>query len=193
MLLVRHNRLQKPYDDYAGFHLATLDALATDKVSPDIQPLPAALPFGEDALRLLRDAEIVCSTSARTQQTAKAVMEKIGREASFSIDARLNEIAFTPSQMWVEGNPLQAVRDTLYPRLNENAPGVENREALQSRVDSLIETYLGKNAALFTHGFLIRVIRGRCAHPQDFSAALAAAQALPSVDYLENCILKPIP
>jgi len=185
MLLIRHNRIKPPYHDYEALSIDQLDALATDKVAPDIAELPATLPFDEAELR---GAErFICSYSNRTQQTCAALSRRFGFKQSLERDVCLNELFFVPSQLErkTDESPLAAVRRNLYAAIAGGSPAVEQAARLKARMDELLSKYAGKNVVLFSHGFYMRLVQSYAASGGDMARALATIEAFPTVGYLE--------
>jgi len=185
MLLMRHNSLLPPYHDYEALTQEQLDALATDRISPDIADLPATLPLESGAL--LEAAYFVCSQSSRTQQTCMALRQRLGLVQPVSEDSGLNEIFFVPSRLprAIGESPLAAVRKTLYPAIATGSPAVEAAERLKTRMDTLLIQYARVNAVLFSHGFFIRLLQSYVASKGDMENALKNIEKYPTVSYLE--------
>lgn len=185
MLFIRHNRVKPPYHDYEALTVEQLDALATDKVAPDIAELPANMPFEPDVLKEART--FICSQSNRTQQTCMALKKKYDLGQPVQLDANLNELYFVPSQLGVESgeSPLLAVRRRLYPAMGQGASCVEARDKVQARMDALFSAYAGQPVVLFSHGFFIRLLQSYAASKRDMAQALATIDAFAPVNYLE--------
>lgn len=185
MLLIRHNRIKPPYHDYEALSLDQLDALATDKVAPDIADLPANLPFDESELSKVDG--FICSTSNRTQQTCMVLCQRFGLAQPLERDACLNELYFVPSQL--ERNDgesaLAAVRRNLYPAIAAGSSAVEPASQIKNRMDELLGKYAGKNLLLFSHGFYMRLVQSYAASGRDMAKALATIENYPTVGYLE--------
>lgn len=187
MIFIRHNRLVPPYDNYATLALNELDALATGMISPEIMPLPERLPFDEHIITIILQADtLVCSTSKRTQQTCKNVLEKIGVNKEFDIDPDLDEIFFQPSRFEIlpSSSPLETVRQNLYASILAHETYVEDKIHLQNRLTRVIAKYKSEKCVLFSHGFLIRLMRAYALCGNDLAQALPQASSLPHVDYL---------
>ncbi len=185
MHLVRHNRLAAPYHDYARLSVAEMDALAQGLVSPDIQQLPATLPFDMEALKAA--LFFVCSPSSRTQQTCEAVRARFGLTQPVRIDSDISEITFMPSLMKREtgDNVLETVRKNLYTGILSRAPGVEDVEILRARISRIDAAYRHENCVLFTHGFLIRLLKSRAKQGGSLDAGLRGIASVQPVEYLE--------
>ena len=161
MFIVRHNRLKPPYHDYAALSADALDALASNKVSPEIADLPSSFPSEADVRSAMENAAyFVCSASQRTQMTCRALMQRFGIEKKLNIDENLNEILFTPSKLLIDKdeNPLYAARTRLYSTMKAGGDGVEEAASVQTRMDAVAQKYKGENTVLFSHGFLMRLM-----------------------------------
>lgn len=185
MLLIRHNRIQPPYDDYQALSIEQLDDLATNRVSPDIAALPANLPVDEGMLKAVD--YFVCSQSGRTLQTCEALRRRFALSQPVERDACLNELFFVPSQLRrdVSENPLTAVRRYLYPAIAGGSPAVESAAQLKARMDELLARYADKSVLLFSHGFFMRLLQSYVAAGRDMARALHEIEKFPAVGYLE--------
>ena len=187
MLLIRHNRLVAPFHDYSSLSVEEMDQLATGEVSPDIQPLNDAS-LKKENLSLLKGADFfVCSESSRTQQTCSAIMGIIDIQKDVCVDSNLNEVFFRPSRMKRKPNEpiLETVRSQLYASILSNDPYVEPIATLQTRIESIVSLYQSKNVVLFTHGFLMRLVKSYSLHGQNMRHALQGINTVPAVDHLE--------
>ncbi len=188
MIFVRHNSLIPPFHDYSTLTLDMLDDLATCKVSPDIASLPDELFWSEQMVEEFKNAEFfVCSEAIRTQQTCKTLMELYNVQKEIVVDENLNEIFFVPSALIEDETeaPLLALRNRFYKGIAENHEGIESVVDLQQRIDRVIEKYEHKNCVMFSHGFLIRLLKGLYLHDNDMHKALANIDEVSPVDYLE--------
>lgn len=186
MIIIRHNKLKPPFDDYIKLDLFQLDQLATDRISPDIQGLPDSMDI--DLFRGILSGcdKIFCSSSSRTQQTCYEVQKLCGLNKSFQQSDLLNEIFFSPLPILKEAvNPLQHVRDNLYSWIREGNPNAEAKSVLHDRIRKITTEFMSEGVVCFSHGFLIRLLKAYIESNMDFELALKFVDSVKPVDYLE--------
>lgn len=188
MIIIRHNCLLPPYNDYTALSVDMLDDLACDVVSPNIDELPATIKWGEEIFDYFIKAEnFYCSEALRTRSTGELLMQRFGISKNIMEDKSLNEIYFVPSKLISSAseNPLEAVRKKLYQSILNGKEGVENIKKLTDRAESILKEHSGTNCVLFSHGFFMRFFDSYCSNGKNAQRALENIQESLFVDYLE--------
>lgn len=188
MLMIRHNRLLPPYDDYRALNVTQLDDLALHRVSPDIAALPADFSFTETMRARLTGAEyLVCSSAPRTHQTSRAMASLLGIAPDVRVDPLLDEIVFLPSALMEtpEENPLDAVRERLYAASLGGRRGAESADSLDRRLSGILDRYHDAPAVLFSHGFLMRLMESYVVQGCNIGLALREAGKMRRIEYLD--------
>jgi len=187
MVLIRHNKLKPPFDNYEELSLSEPDALAEGRVNPNIQDITSLDAAAPQIIEALRNAKrVVCSESIRTQQTAQQLMNLIGIQHNIEIDARLNEIVFTPSKMlpFNTEEPLKEIRTGLYRHIQEGGGYADSKEVLEEKFLELLKEYNNSNTACFSHGFLMRLLVSYVKQGVDMDKALKGVYEEASIKYL---------
>jgi len=190
MILVRHNRLQEPYNSYESLSMAELDDIATGKVSPPIEEVISLDFVCSEIIEGLKGAEkVLCSESIRTQLTCRAIMSLLDIDIPTETDSRLNEIIFVPSKIVPEGggeNPLSLVRSSLYEHMLKGGSHADSKFEIEKRIQSLFDDCRGKSIVCFTHGFLMRLIEAYEGSGESIDIALKNISEYQPVDYLQS-------
>jgi broad specificity phosphatase PhoE len=187
MIIIRHNTLKPPYDDYTKLSLQQMDQLATHQVSPPIQDIPSTLIMDRFAPLFTTGRSVWCSDSLRTSQTYLAISQVLNNQNSHRIEPNLNEITFSPLALMDDPsqNPLQAIRNHLYDWIAQRRAGIEDYDLLQKRMDHVLDHYQNTDAICFSHGFFIRLLIAYVQSNRNMDKALEYAQGLQPIDYLQ--------
>ncbi len=190
MLLVRHYKAPPPYHDYNLLSLQELDAIALGTNDLSIQDIrkedvPAVL-----AAKLQEGTSpIYCSLSQRTRLTYEGSCNVLGiTPVQPLFDARLKELWCRPSGFVPSPeNPLQGIRDHIYPSLLAGHPDLEELDNVIERTESLLDDPALKDAICFSHGFFMKFVQAYAKAGRDKTKLAATLAALPPIGYLE-CI-----
>lgn len=187
MIIIRHNKLAPPYDDYSRLDIREMDMLATHKVSPDIQTIENKVIYEKFSGIITGHQQIYCSPSARAVQTCSRILDVLMVKTGYKTDDNLKEIFFSPLELLNDSsqNPLEAIRQDLYNWVIEGRDGVESYRSLKSRLDAVLDLYGDKDCICFSHGFFIRLLVAYKHSRGDLKQALQRAASVAPVNYLE--------
>lgn len=195
MLLMRHNRLAPPYDDYSQLSFGELEKLATKAISPSTQSF-SINDIKDRDLEYIRAADkLIISESSRSRETCQEICSLCSIDKTIEIDGRINEIYFEPSQM-DKGryqSPLETVRDNLFELIRLDHEAVEAKSDLLYRIEKIYKEYRGKAVVLFSHGFLINLIDAYAESVErnrSFDHALMIASKKKPIKYLQSVLIK---
>ncbi len=160
LIMIRHNSLVEPFNDYGKLSVEDLDRLSTCEVSPNIaniNEVPSC--YGDNDIRDIKNCErFICSKIKRTKESCLAIQKLLQIDKEIIEDEDLNEIYFIASRLIINNTnePLVEVRNNFYKDLFLNNGALEDIRGLLERCDRVIDKYSDKNVICFSHGFLIR-------------------------------------
>lgn len=160
LILIRHQKLLPPYDDYSKLDLETIDALATYKIDPQIQKIEKSKII---KYKKFFDAseKIFSSNSKRCIETTRKILKILNLEKEIIIDNRLREIYFSPKLMIKnlnKKNPLELIRERLYFNSYYNHCSTESLKKINKRIEDFLEDIKNYNLVIgIIHEFLMRI------------------------------------
>jgi broad specificity phosphatase PhoE len=171
---IRHAPLEAPFNNYDHASLAQLDDLATNRVTPSIDMDRAQVSTATShELALAETALILCASSVRAGQTAKAIAKTTGYEGPIVTLSALDEVAFTPTDLVpqddYEKHGMQVIRDRLFEASVGREPGSENIDSIYKRIaqlDGVLADASAEQTLCVTHGFLMRFLQLYFGDPQ---------------------------
>jgi len=198
-IIIRHSKLQAPYDNYDSLSLHDLDMLAMEKVQPHIDrdfAMAKIQKYLDSGLLEKGSIDAVYhSPSIRSRETASLLATELGifevKENDF-----LREIIFSPKKLIsvaaFKSAGMQEVRERVYEAV-EQEKDVESTRTLLKRITSvreLITNNQNRNILIVTHGFFMRPLQlALFENKQKFTASDQRRSINPG--YLEGFFFQP--
>lgn len=194
LTIVRHSRLEPPYDNYDLLDYKTICRLATGEIDPGINKASSKL-IEDCAMLEARFDVIYCSNSNRAIATA-GLIKKI---KSLSCDIReleqLREINFDVNKLVspkvYSASGLNSIRKTLYQTVIASGQGVEKMALVQARLlqlEKIIINEQRKNILMISHGFFMRFMYFFLLNKKDFVNSVLTSEL--RFDYLNGFSLE---
>lgn len=164
--LIRHSKLEHPYDDYSLLTFSEISGLATDRIMPNIHPESQKMLLEKYDKKELKSFDLIlCSQSNRTEQTARLILKLANKNLKIRKTNNLSEIFFDPKMLTnheeFAKQGLGIIRTSLFHGMKDGI-GAESLDEVLLRAKRLKSELLRlphANILCITHSFYMRVLR----------------------------------